>query len=148
MGCTMDVALEHAQVLAGYLSYCDRKYIIHIVMKEAGLDSSRDGFVYAKAAAGMLYENPTAKLSNGLYMAVGMLFTSSAGEKQVETAIHNVIDAAYRKERGRIWQALFPSEEWLEYRCPTNKEFLTAVNDYVELWEGFAEEARYERSFV
>lgn len=148
MGCTMDVALERAQVIARYLSHCDRKYIIHIIMKEAGLDSSRDGFAYAKAAAGILYENPTATLSNGVYMAAGMLYNPPAGEKQVENAIHKAIEAAWRKERGRIWCVLFPGNKSIQHRCPSNKEFLAAVVDFVELWEGFAEEVRYEKEYV
>ena len=44
----MIVALKHARCLAEQLHRCNRRYIVHIALKELGIPSGQDGFLLAK----------------------------------------------------------------------------------------------------
>ena len=91
----------------------------------------------------MLCENRTAKLANGVYLAVGMLTDPITGEKQVEQAIRSAIKKAWKNRDDLIWQCYFPLGSAGRTECPSNRDFLFAVVDFVELWEGFCKEVNY-----
>lgn len=139
----MGRALDHAQNLAQQLSHCEETYIIHIVLKEIGVQSSAVGFLYAKHTVRMLMENPNAKLRNGVYIAAGMMTTPSAGEQQVEQAIRDAIRKAWRERDEQIWRCYFPNGKAGRTKCPSNREFLFAIVDFVTMWQAFAQEVNY-----
>lgn len=146
MECTMDAALRHVENRVLYLSKCSSTYIIHISLKELGISSGHDGFLYAKNAVQILCEKPGSTLSNGVYIAAGILAKTGAGEEQVEQAIRKAIRAAWADRDERVWECYFPAGKAGRTQCPSNKEFLMAVVDYVELWKGFCEEVNCERA--
>lgn len=140
MKSTMIDALTHAQTRAQFLNKCDCTYIIQISAKELGIPSGRDGCYYVRNAARMLMENPTLKLTNGVYIAVGLLREPSAGEDQVEQAIRTVIQEAWEHRDEKIWKCYFPvGEEW-KTKCPSNRDFLMALVDFVDMWKAFCQE--------
>lgn len=136
-------AIRHAKFLAKHLHSCGSQYIIHIALKEIGIPSSRDGFQFAKNAVGILCRNPTNTLLKGVYLAVGMLRDPSAGEKQVEQAIRFSVKDAWKNRTEEIWAYYFPVGSRV---CPSNRDFLMAIVDFVELWKGCCEEVSYEQS--
>lgn len=140
MESTMNDALTHAKTLAQFLSKCDSTYIVQICVKELGIPSGRDGCYYIKNATRMLMENPTLKLTNGVYIAVGLLRQPSAGEDQVEQAIRTAIQEAWENRSEKLWNCYFPVGEAGKTRCPSNREFLMALVDFVELWKAFCQE--------
>ena len=146
MECTMDAALRHVENRALYLNRCDSTYIIHISLKELGISSGHDGFLYAKSAVKILCNNPGSTLTNGVYAAAAILAKTGAGEGQVEQAIRNAIKAAWEDRDERVWECYFPAGKAGRTQCPSNKEFLMAVVDHIELWKGFCEEVNYART--
>lgn len=145
MESTMDAALKHARNYAKYLNKCASTYMIQIALKELGVPSGRDGFQFAKNSIRLLCENPTANLTNGVYLAAGMLSGSAAEDKQVEQSIRKVIQMAWQERDEQIWNCYFPAGRPGRYECPSNKEFLMAVVDFVELWKAFCEEVNHGR---
>lgn len=138
-------AIRHAKFLAKHLHKCGIQYIIHIALKEVGIPSARDGFLFAKNAVIMLCRNPANTLLNGVYLAVGMLREPSAGEKQVEQAIRFGVKTAWQNRCEEIWQYYFPDGTAGSDHCPSNRDFLMAIVDFVELWKGCCEEVSYEQ---
>jgi len=139
----MIFALTHARVFAEYLSHCDSSYIIQLCLKELGVSSAKDGFHYAKKAAILLEINPSATLSNGVYGLVGMMRDPPAGESQVTSAISWIVEKAWENRDPAIWHYYFPVGEAGVTRCPTNREFLMAIVDFVEMWKGCCQEVNY-----
>lgn len=138
-------AIKHAKFLAKHLNKCSIQYIIHIALKEIGISSARDGFYFAKNAVIMLCVNPANTLLNGIYLAVGMLRDPSAGEKQVEQSIRFGVKTAWKNRNEEIWEYYFPEGTVGSAQCPSNRDFLMAIVDFVELWKGCCEEVSYER---
>ena len=139
----MNDALRHAKKRAKLLSRCSTAYIIHISAKELGVPRGRDGGEYVRIAVRMLCENPSRKLSNGVYLAVGMAAENPAGEDQVEQAIRAVIKSAWDERDDDVWGCYFPATDSWKVKCPSNKDFLMALVDYVGMWEVFCEEVNY-----
>lgn len=140
---TMDAALKHVKSRAEYLSKCSHTYIIHISLKELGIPSDSEGFYFAKNTICLLCENPGTTLSNGVYIAVGAMHKPMVGEKPVENAIRRVIQIAWDHRDERIWQCYFQTGTAGRTECPSNKVFLMAIVDFVEMWKGFCEEVNY-----
>lgn len=145
MANTMDASIRHAQNRAQYMHSCGSAYIIHISLKELGIPTDEIGYVYAKNAVAMLSENRTATLANGIYLAVGMLTDPMAGEKQVEQAIRSAIKKAWKRRDDDTWRCYFPIGSAGRTECPSNRDFLIAVVDFIELWEGCCKEVEYAK---
>ena len=139
-------AIRHAKFLARHLHKCESRYIIRIALKEIGVPSGKDGFHYARDAVGMLCKNPAATLINGIYFAVGQLREPPAGEKQVEQAIRFGVKTAWQNRNAQVWEYYFPEGTVGNTECPSNRDFLMAIVDFVELWKGCCEEVSYERA--
>lgn len=145
MECTMDAALKHARNRAEYMHRCSSTYIIHIALKELGIPSDSEAFFFAKNTIRILYENPGMTLTNGVYLAAGVLSSHRCGEKSVESAIRRAIQYAWDNRDERIWECYFPTGNPGRTECPSNRVFLMAIVDFVELWKGFCEEVNYGR---
>ena len=139
----MDAALRHAKARAEYLSRCSSIYIIHISLKELGVTSTRDGFYYVKNSVRMLCENPNLKLKNEVYLAVAALRDPPVEEEHVENALRKVIQDAWDNRNQEIWNCYFPVGKAGRTECPSIREFLMAVVDFVVLWKAFCEEVNY-----
>lgn len=139
----MDAAFNHARHLSEYLSHCSSTYIIQIALKELGVPSDRDGFHLAKNSIRLLCENPSKTLTNGVYLAAALLCGYPGEDRQVEQAIRNAIKAAWKDRDEQIWSCYFPVGKAGRHKRPTNKEFMMAVVDFVELWKGFCEEGKH-----
>ena len=139
-------SLKHAKIFAEYLSHCDSRYIIHLVVKELSVPNDHDGYLYIKHAAAILEKDPDATLDNGVYGLVGKRRSTVAGEDQVRLAITWAIRKAWAQRNEELWRYYFPVGPVGVTRCPTNREFLMAIVDFVELWKGFREEVAYEKT--
>lgn len=146
MDSSMDAALRHAKSLAQYLSKCDDIYIIHIALKEMGIPGN-EGFLYAKYCVKCLLEDPTATLSNGVYVEASLRCGHPAEEKHVEQAIRNAIKSAWKERDLTVWSCYFPIGKAGRIKCPANKDFLMAIYDFVILWKGFCEEVNHGRKY-
>lgn len=142
----MEASIRHAKFLAKQLNKCSVPFIIHIMLKEIGVPSAKDGFECARYAVMMLMENPFKTLKNGIYLAVGLLREPPAGQEQVEQSIRFGIHSAWRTRNEEIWECYFPKGYPGSDTCPANRDFLMAVVDFVKLWQVCCEEVCYERT--
>ena len=91
----------------------------------------------------MLSENRFQKLTNGVYTIVGEQVDPPMNDNQVWQAINRVVKHAWENRNMKIWQCYFPEGTQGHAECPSNKEFLIAIVDFVELWQGCCEEVNY-----
>ena len=140
----MEGTIRHAKFLARYLNRCDDAYIIRIALKEIGVPSGQDGFHYLKHAVSMLLENPFDTLKNGIYMEIGLRREPPASQEQVEQAIRFGIRKAWRNRDHQIWSYYFPEGCAGSSKCPSNRDFMMAMVDFVELWKACCEEVGHE----
>ena len=136
-------ARKHAKCFARDMNRCGKRYIVHLALKELGVPSGQDGFPLAKTAILMLCENRFCKLKNGVYLAAGALADPPMDNEQVYQAINRAIHSAWATRDARIWRCYFPERDPEDTECPSNREFLFAIVDFVELWQGCCEEVNY-----
>lgn len=139
----MNASMRHAKHLAREMHHCSKRYIVHIALKELGLPSSQDGFPLAKSIILILCENRFCRLTNGAYLTAGALAEPPMDNEQVYQAISRVIKTAWNGRNQQLWCCYFPEGTPGYGQCPSNREFLCAIVDFVELWQGFCEEVNY-----
>ena len=138
-------ARKHAKSLARDMSRCDERYIIHIALKELGVHSDQDGFPLAKVVVQAICGNRFCKLANGAYVTAGSCADPPMGNDQVYQAINRVVRGAWENRNMKIWKCYFPEGTPGYTDCPSNWEFLFAIADFVELWQGYCEEVNYAK---
>lgn len=138
-------ARKHAKCLARDMSRCGKRYIVQLALKELGVPSGQDGFPLAKFVVMMLCENRFCKLANGAYLAAGTMADPPMGNNQVCQAITRGIKYAWEHRNTELWKCYFPDGTPGSAECPSNREFLVAIADFVDLWEGCCEEVNYAR---
>lgn len=136
-------ARKHAKSLARDLSRCSVRYIIHIALKEITDHSDQEGFPLAKMVVEIICEDRFCVLSKDAYVTVGNRANPPMGSEQVCQAISRLIQNAWKNRNMKIWQCYFPEGTHGYTACPTNREFLFAIADFVELWQGCCEEVNY-----
>lgn len=139
----MLAARKHAKCLAKDMNRCGKRYIVHLALKELGVPSGQDGFPLAKTTILMLCENRFCKLKNGAYLAAGALADPPMDNDQVYQAISRGIRNAWETRNESVWCCYFPEGTPGYGECPSNRDFLFAVVDFVELWQGCCEEVNY-----
>jgi hypothetical protein len=139
----MHPARKHAKYLARDLSRCGTRYIVQISLKELGVPSGQDGFTLAKHVVLMICENRFCKLQNGAYTIAGNSAVPPMNDEQVYQAINRVVKHAWDNRNMKIWQCYFPKGTPGYDACPSNREFLFAIADFVDLWQGCCEEVNY-----
>ena len=139
----MYAARKHAKCLAKDMNRCGRRYIVHIALKELGVPSGQDGFALAKSTILMLCENRFYRLANGAYLAAGAMADPPMGNDQVCQAITRGIKYAWDHRNEKLWKCYFPEGTPGSGECPSNRDFLFAIVDFVELWEGCCQEVNY-----
>ena len=141
----MEGTIRHAKFLAKHLNRCNIQYIIRIVLKETGMRSSQDGFYYAKNAVVRLCDNPYETLRNGVYPAIGMMRSPIADQDEVEQGLRFSIRSAWKYRCAELWNYYFPEGLPGSDKCPSNRDYLMAIVDFIELWQGCCGEVEYEQ---
>ena len=136
-------ARKHAKCLARDLNKCSNRYIVQLALKELRVPSGQDGFPLAKHVVLMLCENRFHKLQNGAYTVAGKHAVPPMSDEQVYQAINRVVRYAWENRNMKIWQCYFPEGTQGHAECPSNREFLFAIVDFVGLWQGCCEEVNY-----
>ena len=142
----MEATIRHAKFLAKYLNNCSEECVIRIALKETGMRSSQDGFRFAMNAAVRLCGNPYETLRNGVYIAVGRMRQPVANQDEVESSLRFSIRTAWKERCVDLWNYYFPEGLPGSKRCPSNRDYLMALVDFVELWKDCCEEVNYERT--
>jgi hypothetical protein len=93
----------------------------------------------------MLCENPFHTLKNGVYIAVGLMRNPVAGQDEVEQSIRFSIRTAFKTRCTELWNYYFPEGCPGHGKCPSNRDYLMAIVDFVELWQGCCQEVEYEQ---
>ena len=139
----MYAARKHAKCFARDLNKCSNRYIIQLALKELLVPSGQDGFHLAKHVVLLICENRYCKLQNGAYTVAGNHAIPPMSDEQVYQAINRVVRYAWENRNMKVWQCYFPEGTPGYVECPSNREFLFAIADFVDLWQGCCEEVNY-----
>lgn len=143
MARTIEGTLDHALFLARHLNNCDLQCKALVVLLDLGIPTDRDGFQYLKNAIVCYYRMPRQMITKDIYLEVGRLYDPKAGVKQVENAIRRVIVDAWHERDDEVWGCYFPRRNGT-VKKPSNREFISRVACFMELWQGCCKEAVYE----
>jgi len=141
----MDASIQHAKHLARELHHCSKRCVVQVALKELGMPSSHEGFPLAKITVLILCENRFCKLDNGAYSSAGALAEPSMDSDQVCRAISRSIQKAWAQRNHKIWRCYFPEGTPGCDQCPSNRDFLFGIVDFVELWQDLCEEVDYAK---
>jgi len=97
------------------------------LLTELGLDSGRQGYQDLLVGIPMLARQRNQRLGKELYDAIAR--ENGSTPKAVEKAIRDVIRGAWEKNRGGLWNRLFPGAA----KSPANKEFLFRLADLLSV---------------
>ena len=138
----MDASMVHAKNRAQNLSHCDVIYVIHLSLKELGLPHGT-AYQLALYTVKLLLEDPNQTLTNGIYLKAQEMASLTIEETSVDTALRRAIRKAWRNRDTEIWRCYFTKGTEGRTKCPSNREFLLAVMDFIILWKAFCEEVAY-----
>lgn len=144
MAGSIEGTLNHALFLARHLNTGDLHCKALVVLLELGFPTDRDGFQYLKNAIVFYCAKPRQMITKEIYPAVGRLYDPQAGERQVETAIRSVIKEAWENRDEEVWACYFPKDRNGTVKRPTNREFVSRVACFLELWQNCCKEVAYE----
>lgn len=131
--------LDHAAFLARHLNNCDLQFQALVILLDMGVPTDCDGFQYLKNAIVCYYRTPRKLITKEIYLEVGRLYDPAAGGKQVENAIRRAIVVAWTERDDDIWASYFPRRNG-SVRKPSNREFISQVACFMELWQGCCKE--------
>lgn len=90
-----------------------------------------DGYRHLCVAIPKYAEDPTQLITKELYPAVAELCDSKDG-RAVEHAIRTAIQIAWSHRNDNIWHKYFPPDADGAIPCPTNKEFICCLAEYLQ----------------
>lgn len=90
-----------------------------------------DGYRHLCVAIPKFAENSTQLITKELYPAVAELCNSKDG-RAVEHAIRTAIQIAWSHRNDNIWSKYFPPGSDGAISCPTNKEFICRMAEYLQ----------------
>lgn len=127
-----------------YICSGDVWVAILAVLFELGLHTSMDGFLYLRRAIMIRYENPDIRMAD-IYRKIVERYDSATSVNQVDQAIYSIIGTAWNNRNEEIWDCFFPEEILGKSRRPTNKEFISQISCFMELWCSYCRkgEVRY-----
>lgn len=91
-----------------------------------------DGYQQLCAAIPMYVRNPEIRLSKELYPRIAAQFQLS-DPRTIEHSIRKAITSAWNRMDPVVWVKFFPADDSGLPICPTNKEFIARLAEFIEL---------------
>ena len=112
------------------------------VLIELEFQASTDGFSYLRKAILMRYMNPDRRLAD-IYDQIVCESGAGVTTNQVEQAIINAIDGAWKNRDSEKWDYFFSERRTGNRKRPGNKEFIAQIACFMELWFSHCQEVSY-----
>lgn len=139
---TVNETLEYVISLSCDIRRGDVPAAILAVLIELGFQSHMDGFWILRKAILIKYEHQELRMS----MVFEEIITSAGFEmsyNQMEQAVLSAIDSAWKNRDIEKWDYFFSEERMGKVRKPTNKEFISHMACFMELWNSHCQEVCY-----
>lgn len=141
---TVNETLAYVIMLSCDIRKGDIPAAILAVLIELGFQSHMDGFWILRKAIQIKYENQELRMS----MVFEEIVSSSGfgmSSNQLEQAAFSAIDSAWKNRDAEKWDYFFSEERLGKQRKPTNKEFISHMACFMELWNSHCQEVCYEK---
>lgn len=141
---TVNETLEYVISLSCDIRRGDVPAAILAVLIELGFQSHMDGFWILRKAILIKYEHQELRMS----MVFEEIITSAGFEmsyNQMEQAVLSAIDSAWKNRDIEKWDYFFSEERMGKVRKPTNKEFISHMACFMELWNSHCQEVCYAK---
>jgi len=109
------------------------------VLIELGFHTHMDGFVYLRSAILIKYRNPGLRLTS-VYQEILEINEESASEGLIEQAILTAISSAWNERNAEVWEYFFSEHRMGKRGKPSNKEFISQIACFMELWDSHCKE--------
>lgn len=145
MTSAIEKTLEHVKFIARHLNHCDYSTVVILALMELGIAPKNDGYVFLKKAVAMYYEDPMRHLKDDIYAKISVELDGTEDSDRIEQAIRRAIAEAWKARDDEVWSMLFPRAEDGSIEKPSNRDFISRVAWFVELWQGCCKEVAYAR---
>lgn len=112
------------------------------VLIELDFQPYMDGFSYLRKVILLKHDNPDMRLSV-MYEEIVRTSDSAFCAKQVEQAIISAIESAWENRDKAKWDYFFSEEKMGKKTKPTNKEFISQMACFMELWSSHCKGVQY-----
>lgn len=134
MDSTISETLEHILLLARHLKKCDKNGALIVMLMELRVPTKSMGFEFLKSAILLFYKDPTRALSKDIYQEITLHYRQGS-ESQVDQAIRDAIDKAWKTGDQTAWRWYFAYNGQHKTRKPSNAEVITRLARLLELWK-------------
>ncbi len=100
--------------------------IIHDHLLNLDISSQRTGFQQLEVGIALFAEDKEQSLTCELYPSIAKACNKTSG-KQIERAISEVINDAWKRRDCSIWERYFPGCGAEDAKCPSNKKFIAKI---------------------
>lgn len=103
------------------------------ILIELDFQPCMDGFGYLRKAILLKHDYPDLRLC-AIYDEIVKSFDSALYAKQVEQAMISAIESTWENRNKEKWDYFFSVEKMGKNTKPTNKEFISQLACFMELW--------------
>lgn len=89
-----------------------------------------DGYHQLCVGIPLFYQNPQQRLMKELYPTIASI-CGSTDERSVEHSIRKAIEASWKVCNQTVWAKYFPAGPNGQVSCPTNKEFISRIAEFL-----------------
>ena len=136
---TVNETLRYVISLAEDVSKGDVPAAILTVLIELGFHSHTDGFTYLRSAILIKAQNPGLRLT-AVYQEILEISGDASSYGVVEQAILTAITSAWNERNAEVWEYFFSERRMGKRRKPSNKEFISQIACFMELWSSHCKE--------
>lgn len=136
---TVNETLRYVISLAEDVSKGDVPAAILTVLIEMGFHSHTDGFVYLRSAILIKSKNPGLRIAS-VYREILEINEDASSSGVVEQAILTSINSAWNERNTEVWEYFFSEHRTGKRGKPTNKEFISQIACFMELWNSHCKE--------
>lgn len=141
---TVNETLAYVIMLACDVRKGDVPAAILAVLIELGFQSHMDGFWILRRAVLLKYERQELRLAT-VYQEIVESSDLELSYNQAEQAVLSAIDSAWKNRDKEKWDYFFSEERLGKKRKPTNKEFISHMACFMELWNSHCQEVYYAK---
>lgn len=140
-----DPILLRAKFLAQHLDRHNIRSVILMILYDLRIPLNYAGFDYLTDVIPEACGRSPQLFAGEIYEAVGSRYSPKTAPRNMEVAIRDAIQAAWKVRQIDRWCRYFPEYMLQRRKAPTNLEFLSAVVQFIKLWQDCCEkEASYE----
>lgn len=138
-----DAVWRRAKFLAQHSDKNEIQSMTLLIMYDLGIPLNCSGFDYLKNVVPIALKRPSQIVLKELFLEVGEQYVPAVGYSTMDSAIHDVVEKAWKYGRRNRWMYYFPDYLVQNEDPPSNTEFIAGMAYFLEMWQGCCKEGEY-----